>query len=859
MEQTSATLKGPHIDGAPVDAATPVGLDGPLDPARAGAKAATLAVLRAAGLPVPPGVVVPPGADPDLAGRHVVDALGDGPLAVRSSAPAEDGAERSFAGMFVTTLGVQGAADVAAAVRRTRESLTSARAAAYAGADGAQDARATGMPVLVMPLVDARWAGVAFTVDPLTGDRSRCVVEVVAGLGESLADGSATPQRWHVDGAGARAVDGPDVGVPAPLVTAVAGLARRAEDVLGGPQDVEWAVGPDGPVVLQARPVTGRPGPRDGTAGPGPVAPPGVVPVPLHDEPPPGFWIRDSTHFPLPCTPFTAAVFSPERTGPHIRQLCRDLGVLFEDFPMRNINGWTYGSLVPLGGRTPPPLPAWATWVAMRAVPMLRRRTALAEAALREDRSAQLLHRWSTQWRPAQVEQVARLRDTDLGGLDDDALAAYLEDALTALDTGLHAHYRSHGAIWLALADLAFLCRDELGWGDAETLELLAGLSEATSETARGVARLAAVPPGPAFEEALSEFLRTSGCRALRYEVGEDTLAERPELVRALVEDQRRHPDGGAAQARLDAVRRAREAIALDRLSGAARERFERALARARRAYPVRDDNEYWTISAPLALLRWGALEAGRRLVARGTLDSPDDAVFLRPEELLALLRTETRDGDDGDDGDAGAPAGRRGGTPGDDPASVPADARAAVLRRRGERLWALGHPGPYSYGEPPPVPSLAPLPAPLRRTMEAFLWNFERLLGGDEPTEPADPSTVRGRVVLHGVAASAGTYTGPVRVVRDESQLHRVRPGDVLVCRMTAPVWSVVFGSVGALVTDTGGTLSHAAIIAREFGIAAVVATREATTRLADGDVVTVDGTAGVVTRTAEGGLVPG
>jgi pyruvate,water dikinase len=86
------------------------------------------------------------------------------------------------------------------------------------------------------------------------------------------------------------------------------------------------------------------------------------------------------------------------------------------------------------------------------------------------------------------------------------------------------------------------------------------------------------------------------------------------------------------------------------------------------------------------------------------------------------------------------------------------------------------------------------------------------------------------------------------VRVIHDETEFDRLRAGEVLVCPTTSPVWSVLFPSIGALVTDTGGTLSHPAIIAREYGVPAVVATGDATTRLRDGQVVTVDGTAGQV-----------
>lgn len=100
----------------------------------------------------------------------------------------------------------------------------------------------------------------------------------------------------------------------------------------------------------------------------------------------------------------------------------------------------------------------------------------------------------------------------------------------------------------------------------------------------------------------------------------------------------------------------------------------------------------------------------------------------------------------------------------------------------------------------------------------------------------------------IQGIGASAGIYTGPVRIVYNEAQFHQIRAGDVLVCPITSPVWSVLFSSLGALITDTGGVLSHSAIIAREYDIPTVVATGNATERLQDGQLVTVNGTTGLV-----------
>lgn len=120
------------------------------------------------------------------------------------------------------------------------------------------------------------------------------------------------------------------------------------------------------------------------------------------------------------------------------------------------------------------------------------------------------------------------------------------------------------------------------------------------------------------------------------------------------------------------------------------------------------------------------------------------------------------------------------------------------------------------------------------RLANEAFLWAVEHNIGSHAVGARHGEADATG--VLSGIAVSAGSYTGPVRIIRSEREFARLRPGDVLVCPVTSPVWSVLFPSIGALVTDIGGMLSHPAIIAREYRLPAVVATGDATSRLTDG-----------------------
>jgi rifampicin phosphotransferase len=217
------------------------------------------------------------------------------------------------------------------------------------------------------------------------------------------------------------------------------------------------------------------------------------------------------------------------------------------------------------------------------------------------------------------------------------------------------------------------------------------------------------------------------------------------------------------------------------------------------------------TVSTALALLRRVVLEIGRRLAQRGQIPSRGDVFHFEPAELPVALR----------DG---------------------ADRRALVRRRQEERAWALAHPGPASYGpDPGPPPPLDDLPVEAREANEAFFWAGAQVLA-------AGTSDTSSTGVLQGIPAGPGTYRGPARIIRAESEFGKLRAGDVLVCPATSPVWSVLFPSVGALVTNAGGALSHAAIIAREFGIPAVVATANATELVRDGQIVVVDGAAGTV-----------
>ena len=755
--------------------------------------------------------------------RKAAASLGEVPLAVRSSGVAEDLVGASFAGQYDTVLDVRGEKSLVDAVLRCWASAFGDRVAAYS--TGRESGSSSGMAVLVQRLVPAAAAGVAFTANPVTGARGEAIVSAVKGLGERLVSGQVSPDEWRVRGDSAVCVRAPESAIDAGQARAIADLARSVERHFGSPQDVEWAVADGELFLLQARPITALPDEA-----------PAMVPVPV--EPPLGFWRREASHAPLPHAPLNRSLYFPIRNAA-TRRAFDEFSLLLETVEWREIGGWEYVRMVPLGGRDRLTPPDWLMPLLVRTLPQIRSRIEGCVEAVRSDKPGRYLRRWYEEWQPALEQRISELLDLDLTSLDDESLDAHIDEVIDFVTHAADVHLILHAPMAIALAELTFTCRELLGWDDRETLELVTGLSKTSTRPARRLTELAAMArERPAvrgllsaidgdtagrlssadreFAAAFEAYQREFGSRALRYEVADPTVAETPTLVLAMIRDQLDREYDPSAESELVARRRSEAVIgarnALGGRQSAERCRFECALTRAEQAYPLREDSEFYTLSSPLAIARYVALEVGRRLAERGSIAARDDVFFLEADEAREALR----------DG---------------------ADRGPLVTRRKGERAWVEAHPGPASYGrDPGPPPSFAALPDEARLAMEAVLWYVDRAFAAEE----SERMQVAGEP-LRGIPASAGRYTGPARVIMSEAEFDKLRPGDVLVCPITSPVWSVLFPSVGALVTDTGGILSHSAIIAREYRIPAIVATGNATSLIGDGQTVTVDGTAGV------------
>ncbi|MEJ2359519.1 MAG: PEP-utilizing enzyme, partial [Deinococcales bacterium] len=312
---------------------------------------------------------------------------------------------------------------------------------------------------------------------------------------------------------------------------------------------------------------------------------------------------------------------------------------------------------------------------------------------------------------------------------------------------------------------------------------------------------------GRHFLEAFDTYLQAYGRRSETWELRYPSWLEDPTPVWRMLREHLAEPDADpeAEMARLVEQRDAAVAEARARLEGYPTpviEHFEAMLRAAQDAVVLSEDHGFYIDFEGGHHVRQVLLELGRRLEATGALASADDIMMLTLDEALEALNDLPE-----------------------------ADLRALVEERRAEMAHFGALEEPELVGSMPPGP---PPQDPVGRAIGRFF--------GTPPEESAEPD------VLKGHAGSPGTARGVARVVRTLAEAQNLHRGEILVAPMTAPSWTPLFGTVAGVVTDTGGVLSHSAVVAREYGIPAVVGTQRATTLIRDGQLIEIDGRSGTV-----------
>ncbi|OAE00997.1 PEP/pyruvate-binding domain-containing protein [Arthrobacter sp. OY3WO11] len=804
------------------------------------ARQAREAVLAA---PVPPGV--------DAAVRNAYAAMGSGPVAVRSSATAEDLPFASFAGQQDSFMDVDGADVVVQAVRRCWASLWTDRAVAYRTTNGISH-REVGLAVVIQRMVDAATAGVLFTANPMTGTRTQTVIDASAGPGQQVVSGAVNPDHFVVETASGRILQQPQ-DKPSVLTDAqlreLTSLGDDAQRLFGAPQDVEWAIDGGGKAWLtQSRPITTLyPLPDDD---------------PLNGQAAPDATDGTDTRVYLCGTLLQGLTRPITPMGLHVLGLMRGnnkgpwkyanpgLRMYVELTPIfRNKSGrQALEKMLPLvDGRSAAVLPALLEDPRFSVVRPPRKKTgrkgktaparkqakgsegtqslglvlglipAMVRALLRPDRELRRAQRYQDRLAaqlvlPLPATAARRLQHTE------DILATSINGLIQATLPGPSLGYLTLAAARRLLRGIAKpreleavlrgLPHNVTTMMDLELWHLAVSLGR-DPEVRRAFMELklgelaaryrAGTLPAPA-QSGLQEFLSKYGHRAVaEIDLGMPRWSEEPEHILGMVsnylrvEDPEQAPDRQFARAAEHAEARISELVERAGTKSRLRGRLVALCLRRTRQLAGLRELPKFCIVLVLAEMHRQLTEVGAELVKNGTIGDAGDVFFLDFDELRVGLRGAALKG------------------------IVAARRRLYDVELRRRR-----------------VP----------RLLLSDGTDVEAAMMAAAAALPQPAAADR----LAGTPASAGTATGKVRVVMDPVGAH-LEPGEILVAPSTDPGWTPLFMTAGALVMEMGGVISHGAVVAREYGIPAVVGVADATTRLHDGQSITVDGAAGTVT----------
>ena len=754
------------------------------------------------------------------------------PVAVRSSATAEDLPEASFAGQQETFLNIRGEADLLNAVKKCWASLWTARAIAYRIKNNI-DQNAVALAVVVQEMVDARSAGIIFTANPINGRRDEMVINAAWGLGEAIVGGLVSPDTIVADKATGKVkkVDVAEKTIITVLtesgtreeslndarrssqvmneaqVIQLIDIARRIESFYGSPQDIEWCLtsppspllkGEGGFFIVQSRPIT--------------ALPPEPVQWPLPR--PKMMMARGSLaeHLPNAVSPLfgTLGLRSVNEATLTLGDLMGGMDLLAAEYQYRVINGYVFFGFL---------MSAKFMWTMIK-VTFTSLKLMYTQSKERWLEAREIFANTIMPWERKQVENL--LPSELLEGVR--ALMYAAGKYYTVIQSSTLPTASSSEMIFTSIYQMVSR-KDEpkaatLLFG-LETVPLRAekslfdlgmwirerpALRDFTlhTSTEKLVATLQAdshpetIPAQEwdEFKSRLEKHADEFGYTSFEFDFMNLTPAETPGLIldsiKMYVEGKGSDPytrQREVTERREQALQKIRSRFKL-----IPNRWFNKALQWAMNTSPAREDS-LADMGMGHTTIRRMLGELGKRFAANGALESAEDIYWLVEDEVNEL----------------------------------------ASILERGEKLPNYSGKVPARKAEWREQMKLVP-PAMLP---EKSGW--AKLIPWAQKNESGN--------IIKGLGASAGKVTANACVMFAPEDFHKMKPGDVLVAVITTPAWTPLFTMASAIVTDIGGPLSHSSIVAREYGIPAVLATGNGTRRIQDGQTITVDGGTGTVT----------
>ena len=765
-------------------------------------------------------------------------------VAVRSSATAEDLPTASFAGQQDTYLNIQGDDALLDAVKQCWASLWTVRAISYRMRQNIDPATVS-LAVVVQQLVPADAAGILFTANPVNGQRDQVLINATWGLGEAIVSGQVTPDTVVVDKSTWKILSRDTVTKTMMTVRTKTGteeqsvpraqqeqqvlddattvqLARFGEQIeahYNMPMDIEWAIADGTIAILQARPITSLPDAK---------------PAPLHNvvwEPvaPNTIWMRRQIveHMPDPLSPLFEDLYLNQGMGhsfdsrldtmAEIGGANLDLDAMIPQGFAGTINGYAYTSAS-----------FKMSWSNLLAILRIYAHILKFFKMPAFD--------WDGVVLPDYQARIARWRAMDLAEAADEELLRGIREMAQA-DSG----YWFGSALHLGLSRImdsifdwllkSFLIRYALpkprpvsasflrGF-DSKALDAQADM-EALANMIRGSAvlreltlttaahqlidALATHPDGQRASDGIQQYLDKYGHQIYNLDFVDPTQNEDPLpmllSLTALV-DNVPDQDVRTRQATMAEEREALVTETMRALNPLSRRLFRWVWKWTKRYAPYRESVMFYLGSA-WPTVRTLALEIGQRLTDAGTLANPDDIYYLDSTEITAAIEARARG------------------------QSIPEFVQLAHERRALREARKQLQP-------PAKVPEGGELRlGPIKLSM----------------FDPTPSGAVNEGPVLNGYAVSTGRVAAPASVIRSIKEFDQMKPGTILVCTTTTPAWTPLFSQAKGLVTDIGGALAHGSIVAREYGIPAVMGTGVATERIKSGMMLVVDGDAGTVT----------